>query len=60
MAAHLSSREKDILDKVWVCLIYNTKTMGDLKHGAGVVMTSQWELSELGGEILELRVRESP
>ena len=30
------------------------KKVGVLKHGAGVVVTRQWELSELGGEILEL------
>jgi hypothetical protein len=30
------------------------------KCGAGIVVTSQWELSELGGEISELQVRESP
>ena len=28
--------------------------MGDLKHGAGVVETHQWELSGLAGDILEL------
>ena len=33
---------------------------GGLKHVAGVVATCQWELSDLGGEILELRVIESP
>ena len=27
-----------------------TKVMGNLKHGAGVVTTHQWEPSELGGE----------
>lgn len=31
-----------------------TKAVGVLNHGAGVVATGQWELSELGGEILEL------
>jgi hypothetical protein len=30
------------------------KAMGILEHGAGMVTTHQWELSELGGEILEL------
>ena len=34
-----------------------TNAMGVLKHGAGVVVTLQWEASELGGEILEFRVR---
>jgi hypothetical protein len=31
-----------------------TKAMEDLKHRAGVVVTQQWEPSELGGEIVEL------
>jgi hypothetical protein len=30
-----------------------TKVMGNLKQGAGMVATSQWELKGLGGEILE-------
>jgi hypothetical protein len=30
------------------------RAMENLKHGTGVVMTFQWELRELGGEILEL------
>jgi hypothetical protein len=30
-----------------------TKAMGDLKHRVKVVATSQWESSELGGEIVE-------
>jgi hypothetical protein len=34
--------------------------MGVLKHEAGMVVTRQWELSELDGEILKLWVRESP
>ena len=34
------------------------KAMGIWEHGAGVAMTHQWELSELGGEISELWVRE--
>ena len=29
----------------------HTKVMGDLKHGAGLVATHQWEVSELGGNI---------
>ena len=41
------------IGKGWVCQMCTTKVMGDLKHGAGMVATSQWELSELGGEILE-------
>jgi hypothetical protein len=27
------------------------KSVGDLKHGAGVVVTHRWELSQLRGEI---------
>ena len=34
-----------------------TKVVEDLKHRAGVVATCQWEPSELGGEIVEFRVR---
>ena len=34
-----------------------TKAVGDLKHGAGVVVTHQWEPSELGVETVEFRVR---
>ena len=30
------------------------KAMGILERGFGVVVTHQWELSELGGEISEL------
>jgi hypothetical protein len=33
--------------------MYITKVVGDLKHGAGMVATHQWELSKLDGEILE-------
>jgi hypothetical protein len=29
------------------------KAVGDLKHRVGVVVTRQWELRKLGGEILE-------
>jgi hypothetical protein len=39
--------------KAWVRLMFTTKAMGALKHGAGMVTTQQWEPSELGGEILE-------
>ena len=34
--------------------VYPEKEMGVLKHQTGVVVTRQWELSELGGEISEL------
>ena len=40
--------------KVWVFQMCITKAMGVLKHGSDMVVTHQWELSELGGEILEL------
>ena len=53
----LGSREKGTGSKSWVCQMCTTKAMGDLKHRAGVVMTCQWELSELGGDILELSQR---
>ena len=39
--------------KVQVCQMGTTKAMRDLKHGVVVVKTCQWELSELGGEIVE-------
>ena len=35
------------------------KAVGIWKRGASMVVTCQWELSELGGEISELWVRES-
>ena len=40
--------------------VHPQKAVGNLKHGAGMVATRQWELRELGGEILKLSVRESP
>jgi hypothetical protein len=41
-----------------VCLRCATKAMEVLKHGAGVITTPcQWELSKLGGEILEFCIR---
>ena len=48
MVAHLGSREKGMAGKHE----FATTAVEDLKHGAGVVATSQWELSELGGDIL--------
>ena len=36
-----------------------TKAMDDLKHRVGVVVTCLWEPSDLGGEIVEFRVRVS-
>jgi hypothetical protein len=38
--------------KAWVCKMCTTNAMGDLKHGAGVVATHQWELRDLGGDSL--------
>jgi hypothetical protein len=40
--------------KAWACQKCTTKAVGDLKHEAGIAMTCQWELNELGREILEL------
>ena len=40
-----------------------TKAVEDLKHragGAGLVVTHQWELSELGGDASEALGQESP
>jgi hypothetical protein len=39
--------------KALVCLMCTTKAVGDLKHGAGMVTTRQWKISELGGDIWE-------
>jgi hypothetical protein len=36
------------------------KAIGVLKHMTDMVATGQWELRDLGGEILELWVKESP
>jgi hypothetical protein len=38
--------------KVWACLMCTSKALGDLKHGAGMVMTYQRETNDQGGEIL--------
>jgi hypothetical protein len=37
----------------WQSMVCTTKTVGDLKQGAGMVTTHQWEPSKLGGEIVE-------
>jgi hypothetical protein len=37
--------------KAWVCQRVTTKAMGDLKHRVGMVVTRQWEPSELGGDV---------
>jgi hypothetical protein len=55
----LGSREKDLAAKCGFARSTPQKAMGIWKRGAGVVMTHQWELIELGGEISEPRVRES-
>jgi hypothetical protein len=52
-AVQLGSREKGTAKRGYAWYAPQ-KAVGVLKHGAGVVTTSQWELSELGGEILEL------
>ena len=39
--------------KAWVCQMCTTKAVGGLKYGVDIVMTHQWEPSELGGEIVE-------
>jgi hypothetical protein len=39
---------------MWVCQMCTTKAVGILKHRARLLVTHQWELNELGGEILEL------
>ena len=53
-AARLGSREKGTAAKHGFAReMCTTKAMGVLKHGAGVVVTCQWELSNLGEEILE-------
>ena len=52
--AQLGSREKGTAAKHGFARCAPQKAVGDLKHGADVVITHQWELSELGGEISEL------
>jgi hypothetical protein len=47
-------QERKVKGKAWFCQMCTTKALGDLKHGAGIVATSQWELSELSGEIFFL------
>ena len=48
-----SQRER-YCGKALVCKKYTQKVPGNLKHGAGIIVTHQWELSKPGGEILEL------
>ena len=54
MAAQLSSREKGMVAKCGFAESVPQRAVGILKHGSGMVTTCQWELSKLGGEILEL------
>jgi hypothetical protein len=60
VAAQLGFREKGRVAKGVFAWCAPLKSLGVLKHGVGMVMTHLWELSELGVEILELWVRESP
>jgi hypothetical protein len=54
MMALLGSRETSMAAKHGFALCAPQKAMGVLKHEAGMVVTRQWELSELDGEILKL------
>ena len=56
----LSFREKGTAAKHGFARSAPPKGCENLEHGAGVVATFQWELRELGGEISEFRIRESP
>jgi hypothetical protein len=57
-AIQLGSREKGMEAKHGFARSTPQKAMGIWKRGAGVAMTHQWELSELGGKISELPFRE--
>jgi hypothetical protein len=59
MPAWLGSREKGTASKCGFTWCAPQNAMGVLKHGADLVTTRQWEHSKLGGEILELWIRES-
>ena len=52
-------REKGKVAKCVFARNVPQKAGGIQKCGAGMVATQHWELIELGGEILELQVRES-
>ena len=39
--------------------MYTTKALENLKHRVAVVATRDWKRIELGGKIVELRVRAS-
>ena len=60
MVTWQGSREKATVSKNEFARIAPQKAVGVWKSGVGVVVTRQWEFSELGGEISELWVRESP
>ena len=55
----LGSREKSMEAKHEFARSAPQKAAGIWNHGAGVVVTSQWEHSDLGGEISYCWVRES-
>lgn len=54
MEVQLGSREKGRVAKHGFAKSTPQKAVRILKHAVGMVVTHQWELSELGGEILEL------
>lgn len=54
MVARLGSRKKGRVTKHGFARSAPQKAVGVLKHGAGMVVTSQWEFRKQGGEILEL------
>jgi hypothetical protein len=59
VAAQLGSREKGMVVKCGFARSVPQKAVGILKCGVGVVVTHQWDLSELVGEISELSQRVS-
>lgn len=54
MEVQLGSREKGRVAKHGFAKSTPQKAVRILKHAVGMVVTHQWELSELGGKILEL------
>jgi hypothetical protein len=46
--------------KLWFARSAPQKAVRVLKYGAVMVLTLQWDLNELGGEISKLWVRKSP
>ena len=53
-AVQLVSREKSTVTKCGFSRSATQKAMGILKHWATMLVTYQWEIRKLGGEILEL------